>query len=405
MPKTSGHPWRFKARFRRHAFGWKSQPAIARLREAVSEIRQVARIDPFLAAEGAVALLERISPALENVDSSSGAIGTAVNNTIAELVPILVAAPADATIRAAWLERLFEAHGADQIPYIEQLADYWGELCGTAEVASAWADRLIGVTRLALSPDKSVRGHFHGTSACLSALFAAGRHDELIELVKGDIFWPDKRWAVKAMVAQGRHAEALAFAESCRNPWASDQDIDGLCERILLSTGRMDEAYSCYALTANRTHTYLGWFRAVAKKYPDKPRGGVLLDLVQLTPGDEGKWFAAAKDARLFDEAVALANRTPCDPKTLTRAARDFAEKNPAFAVEAGLAALRWIIHGYGYEITGADVWAAYSHTIKAAANVDGGHDIRHRILALIDSAGARGGFVARVIGRELGLP
>ena len=35
----------------------------------------------------------------------------------------------------------------------------------------------------------------------------------------------------------------------------------------------------------------------------------------------------------------ALANRTPCDPKTLTRAARDFAEKNPAFAVGAGLAA------------------------------------------------------------------
>ena len=126
---------------------------------------------------------------------------------------------------------------------------------------------------------------------------------------------------------------------------------------------------------------------------------------MQLRPGDEGRWFAAAKDARLFDEAVALANRTPCDPKTLTRAARDFAEKNPAFAVEAGLAALRWIIHGYGYEITGADVWAAYSHTIKAAANVDGGHDIRHRILALIDSAAARGGFVARIIGRELGLP
>lgn len=43
---------------------------------------------------------------------------------------------------------------------------------------------------LALSPDKSVRGHFHGTSACLSALFAAGRYNELVELVRGDIFWP-----------------------------------------------------------------------------------------------------------------------------------------------------------------------------------------------------------------------
>ena len=51
---------------------------------------------------------------------------------------------------------------------------------------------LIGVTRLALSPDKSVRGHFHGASACLSALFAAGRYAELIELVRGDTFWPYK---------------------------------------------------------------------------------------------------------------------------------------------------------------------------------------------------------------------
>ena len=174
MPKTGGHSWRFKARFRRHAFGWKSQPAMARLQEAVSEITLVARIEPILGAEGAVALLERISPALENVDSSSGAIGTAVNHTITELVSVIVAAPADQRTRAAWLERLFEAQAADQIPYIERLADYWGELCVTAEVASAWADRLIGITRLAFSPDKTVRGYFHGTSACLSALYTAG---------------------------------------------------------------------------------------------------------------------------------------------------------------------------------------------------------------------------------------
>ena len=120
MPNARGHSWRFKTRFRRHAFGWKSQPAITRLQEALSEIRQVARLEPILAAEGAIALLERISPALEHVDSSSGAIGSAVNRTIAELVPVIAGAPADARTRAAWLDRLFEAHAADQIPYIER---------------------------------------------------------------------------------------------------------------------------------------------------------------------------------------------------------------------------------------------------------------------------------------------
>ena len=190
MPKARGHSWRFKTRFRRHAFGWKSQPAITRLQEALSEIKQVARLEPVLAAEGAIALLERISPALEHVDSSSGAIGSAVNRTIAELVPVIAGAPADARTRAAWLDRLFEAHAADQIPYIEQLAEYWGELCGSRELASEWADRLIDHHAPGALAGQVTRGYFHGTSACLSALFTAGRYEELIELVKNDVLWP-----------------------------------------------------------------------------------------------------------------------------------------------------------------------------------------------------------------------
>jgi hypothetical protein len=404
MASISKHTWQFKTRFRRHAFGWKSQPAITRVREAVSEIKQVARTAPVSAADGAVTFLERLSPALENIDSSSGAIGTAVNHAIAEFVPIITAAPADATTRAEWLDRLFEAHAADQIPYIERLADYWGELCGSVTVASEWGDRLISVTRMALSPDKSVRGYFHGTSACLSALFAAERYDELIDLVQADVSWPYKRWAVKALAAQGKNADAMQYAESCRNPWASDQDIDGLCEQILLSSGLVEEAYARYALTANRAGTYLAWFRTIAKKYPHKSAGVILADLVRQTPGDEGKWFAAAKDAKLFEEAIALGNTAPCDPRTLTRAARDFAGKNPPFATEAGLAALAWLVRGYGYEITSADVWGAYSNTIKAAENAGRTDEVRSRIRALVDNEQRSNRFVTEIIRRELGL-
>jgi hypothetical protein len=180
MAKPELHKWEFKARFRRRAFGWKSQPAITRIKQAVAEIKKVAKKEPALAAEGAIAFLERVSPALENVDSSSGAIGAAVSHAIAELVPLVADAPADAKTRDAWLERLFEAHQADQIPYIEQLASHWGELCASKETASAWAERLVGITRMALSPDTTLRGHFHGISACLSALYRAERFDELI---------------------------------------------------------------------------------------------------------------------------------------------------------------------------------------------------------------------------------
>ena len=96
--------------------------------------------------------------------------------------------------------------------------------------------------------------------------------------------------------------------------------MDAVCEEILLSSGLVDEAYARYGLRANQGGTYLATFRAVVKKYPHKPASEVLADLVETTPGDEGKWFAAAKDAGLYDDALALASRTPCDPKTPARA-------------------------------------------------------------------------------------
>jgi hypothetical protein len=63
-------------------------------------------------------------------------------------------------------------------------AGFYGDAdpnCCPREPASEWADRLITITRLALSSDKSTRGYFHGTLACLSALFTAGRYEELID--------------------------------------------------------------------------------------------------------------------------------------------------------------------------------------------------------------------------------
>ncbi len=403
-PRAEAHKWEFKARFRRHAFGWRSQPAITRIKQAVAEIKKVARKEPVLAAEGAVAFLERISPALEHVDSSSGSIGTAVDNAIAVLVPLIADAPADAKTRDGWLERLYEAHQADEIPYIEQLADHWGELCASKEVASAWADRLIGITRMALSPDKNLRGHFHGTSACLSVLYRAERFDELVDLVRVDTIWPYKRWAVRAMAASGRMVEALRYAESCRSPWASDYAVDSVCEEILHSSGMIDDAYARYGVRVNKSGTYLATFRAVSKKYPHKAASEILADLVKTTPGDEGKWFAAAKDAGLFDEALTLASRAPCDPKTLTRAARDYAETQPAFAVGAGLLALSWLVQGYGYEITGADVWAAYRSTLAAAERHGRAAEVKERVRRLVAAEGAGERFVTKVLGRELGL-
>jgi hypothetical protein len=138
----SNHKWQFTSRFRRHAFGWRSDTPVQRIKEAISEIKRVARKEPVLAAEGAITLLEKLSPALEQVDSSSGALGSAVNKAIDTLVPIIVKADVEPKLRQRWLERLWQALQDDEIPYIELLADYWGELCVTPELASYWARRL-----------------------------------------------------------------------------------------------------------------------------------------------------------------------------------------------------------------------------------------------------------------------
>lgn len=405
MSKARPAAWEFTRRFRRGAFGWKSEPAIRGVQRAVSEIKKVARRDPVLGAEGAVLLLERVSPALQNVDGSSGAIGNAVNHLVQELAAIIARAPAGAKVREGWLERLWEAHGNDEIPYIERLGDFWGDLCVSPDTASAWADRLVPIVGMAWSPDPERRGYFHGTMACLSALFRAGRYEEILALLEKDplSWWPYRQWGVRALAALGRPDEATAYAEASRGINDSPVAIAAACEEILLASGRGEEAYRRYALTAARGTSYLATYRALARKYPGKKPGELLADLVATTPGDEGKWFATAKELGLFDEAIRLANEAPCDPKTLTRAARDFAGVRPEFAVEAGLAALRWLAQGYGYEITGADVWDAYRHTMKAAEQAGRGGEVRDRIRALIAGEPHGGGFVGRMLGQTLG--
>lgn len=406
MSSDTKHVWAFSARFRRHAFGWRSQAPIGRIKEAVSEIRKAALKDPVLGGEGAVLFLGKLSPAIEQVDSSSGAIGTAVNNAIEALVPVIADAPVDEARRDKWLERLWQAVEEDGIPYLDTLPEYWGELCASPERASRWADDFVGLVRMAWSPDPELRGYFKGTPACLSALVKAGRNAEVVALLERapHRFWSERKWGVKALVALGKKAEALRFAEGSRGRNEPEGVISAACEEILLASGLVEEAYGRYAVEANWKTTYLATFRAIARKYPHKRPAEVLKDLVAATPGSEGKWFAAARSAGLHEEAIELANRSPCDPRTLTRAARDTADTEPRFAVEAGVAALRWLVAGYGYEITGLDVRDAYDCAMKAAGNAGCAPGTLTRIRELVAAEGSGERFVTRVLGHELGL-
>ncbi len=406
MARASRYKWTFASHFRRHSFGWRSQTPIKRIREAVKEIKSVSRKDPSLGAEGAVRLLEKLSPALEQVDSSSGAIGNAVNSAISDLVPIIANAPADDNLRGKWLERLWKAVEADDMPYLELLPEYWGALCHSPELASQWADRSVSMVREIWSQGQRVRGSFKKTSACLSALFRAGRYREVMELL--DLmphkFWHYRKWGVKALVATGKSKEAIHYAEDSRGLNEPDSQISEACEEILLAEGKSEDAYRQYAIEANQKTTYLATFRAIRKKYPNKEPEEILSDLVSSSQGNEGKWFAAARSAGLYRKAIELANKGPCNPKTLTRAARDMKSKEPRFALEAGIAALRWLLAGYGYEVTGHDVLDAYEFTMEAAKNAGCDRETLERIRAMVASKTSTDHFVVRILGARLGL-
>ena len=229
MAKTLKHKWTFTSRFRRQAFGWRgSGTAVQRVKEAVAEIKAAARKDSLLGAEGAVLFFEKVSPALEHVDSSSGAIGTAVNNAVDALVPFIAKAPADVDLRRKWLDRLWQAIEEDDIPYIELLPCHWGSLCQSPDLASQWADDLMTPVRITWSEERRAGGgYFKGTSACLSALLAAGRYKEILELLAlaPYKFWHDRQWGVKALMAMGKKAEALRYAEDSRGLNEPDYSI------------------------------------------------------------------------------------------------------------------------------------------------------------------------------------
>ena len=214
---AASRKWLFKNKFRARVYGWRgSKLAISRLKEAASEIRSVAKSDPATAGEGTVSLMERIWPAFQDIDTSSGALGTAVARTLSELIPILADAPTDHATRSKWLERLFEAVQNDGVEYLGPVEERWGEIAHYPDLINEYADRLIEMVRRAWSDHQSFQ-HVTGTSICLSCMLEAGRYDELQELLatRRTKFWSWHRFGAEALVRQGLWEAAIAAAPAC----------------------------------------------------------------------------------------------------------------------------------------------------------------------------------------------
>lgn len=191
------------------------------------------------------------------MDSSSGALGSAVNKTLDQLLPAIINAPTDPNTRQKWLEHLWQAMEDDGVDYLAPVGDRWGEVCGSVETANKWAEELMPTLRSCWTvPNPG--NYFHGATACLSCLLVAGRYQDLFDLLALDRkpFWHYRRFGVEAMLAMGKKSEALKYAEASRGLNQPDSAIDQVCEEILISSGLQDAAYRRYGLSAAQGYSY-----------------------------------------------------------------------------------------------------------------------------------------------------
>ena len=368
------HKWTFKSRFRREAYSWNGTAlASKRMREAVSEIKKVAKKDSALAGEGVIELFVRLYPALMQIDSSSGALGTAMNKTIDSLMPILIKADWDMNTRGKQLDKLYDAIVEDGWGTFDSLRDYWGDLCVYPGLAHIWADQFMDCTKDVLS---STNQYCSAVDMCLSCLVYTERYQELEELLQLDerhSWFYHKFWAM-ALVKQGKLQEALDYAGhilSQQRTSNSDPEIDSFCESVLIDMSRIEDAYEKYGLKVPFYGTNLNIYRGVCKKNPTIDKRKVLLDSIAKS-GIKGKWFAAAKTAGQLDIALECAMTGDSDPNTLLRATRDFAEKDPEFALKVGIKAVMIYLTGSFYDpIEPIDSRIAFTKLMDAASKND----------------------------------
>ena len=145
-----------------------------------------------------------------------------------------------------------------------------------------------------------------GTGLCRR--LPARRHQERLDQIETAPYpwWHYRRSGVQALAAQGHTDEAIRYAEQSLGLNDGPAEMARTCEEILLAVGRGEEAYRRFAYSANRAGSHLATFRAIKKTYPDKAPRAIIDDLIAQTPGEEGKWFATAKDLGLLELVLNL---------------------------------------------------------------------------------------------------
>lgn len=380
------HKWNFTKYFRSGVYSWKgSALASSRIKEAIKEILAVAKNDPALAAEGAVVFIEKCWRALEHIDSSSGAIGNAVNKALFELAEVVARAEIPSKERLKLTTRIWDSWQDEGYGYYDMLSELWPKYCVEKEVMNYWADSFLPVVKDVFK-STTPGAYFKGSEPCLACLFEAGRHDEIVGIFKtgGKSMLYYQKYLIKVEAARGDIDKALLMVDECRKDSYSSFEARQIGEELLINAGRIEEAYQRFGLNRAFEATGLTTLSAIRKRYPTISPERILNDLINADIGNERRYFAAARKIGMIDLAIELAEKYDVEPKTLITACKDYLEKDVHLSLKFGLLALQKYADGSGYEPEYSDIKKCYEFVCEASERAGKQDDVSKQIELMV---------------------
>jgi len=107
------------------------------------------------------------------------------------------------------------------------------------------------------------------------------------------------------------------------------------------------------------------------------------------------------EDAGFLNLALHFAQTGSTDPRTLSRASRDLVDDDAKISLQVGRMAVRRMLDGDGYDVTGIDVIDAYHHLVNAAEKLGLLNAARDDVFSLARNAQQRGSPLADILLRR----
>lgn len=370
--------------------------------DTIDALREEARAvsgnpDPEDAREAAVRFVEGLAH-LAPAEIADGQ----VERELRELAERVADHLADAT--EIPVERLWHAIRADRLALTDPVAARWGELLPDPGHASTWADAHVEEVREGWSASRKVGGHTATAVPVLSALLAANRPVDVIELLKRapEPYWPERRFGVEAYLHMDARSDARRFAEPSLSDPVFAAEAARVCEDILLDAGLTEEAYRRYALVPDPAQRPLDQVHAIARRHPSHPPDEVLRELVAATGVDGDGWFDAALALGAEDVARELATSPGRDPERVMSAARAALVDAPELGLDLALAALRRLAAADTSGATARSIVEAHELALSAGSVTMRELETRARIRAIVETDASPDRRVRRVVGRHL---